>query len=243
MQFIEKEIVLQDTSSLERFVKEVTWKDVLFDLVRKNEIDPWDIDISKLVDNYLAAIRTIKLLDLKVPANIMLAAAILVRLKSDMLNMEEEQEQEAIEPEQLPQLCADVLLPRARLPPKRRITLAELIDALDEAIKMKDRREQHFAESMRAMPFALSFFDVETEAEAIYKTLKQHADSEGLMTFPQLCVVIPDKNPLLEIFIPLLFLAQSGRIDVFQERFFGELFIKIQKGKISWQKRERNTKT
>ncbi|MEM3781743.1 MAG: segregation/condensation protein A [Candidatus Micrarchaeaceae archaeon] len=228
MQLAASELVISDTASLERLVKEATWRDLLFDLVKKGKINPWDIDISRLVDEYLGAIRAIKLLDLKVPANIMLAAAILVRLKSDMLGAEEEEEQSAGEPEQQPpQLYADVLSPRTRIPPKRKITLAELIAALDEAIRTKERRELQIAESARAMPFAVSFFDVQTEAQALYAMLSQQADNEGLVSFSVLCASIPEKNPLLEIFIPLLFLAQSGKVDLIQEKFFGEIFIKV----------------
>ncbi|MGC8676165.1 MAG: segregation/condensation protein A [Candidatus Micrarchaeia archaeon] len=227
MQVAEREVVLQGSLDLEQFVREATWKDLLFELVRRNAIDPWDINISKLVEEYLAAIRAIRLLDLKVPANMMLAAAILVRLKSDMLNLEDEEQPQAEEEQPQQQLLADVLTPRVRLPPKRKITLAELISALDEAIKTKESREQKFAEMQRPVPFAVSIADVEAEANAVYETLKKHADSTGMLTFSELCAISPEKNLLLELFLPLLFLAQSGKVDLFQERFFGELLIKV----------------
>jgi len=97
MQELQKTVLLTSSNDLEKFVEEATWKDILIDLVKKNELDPWDIDIALLVDKYLETIKKIKLLDLRVPANIMLASALLVRLKSDMLSLQESYEESSEE--------------------------------------------------------------------------------------------------------------------------------------------------
>ncbi len=227
MEALQKTIVIERSPDLERLIQEATWKDMLIELVRKNELDPWDIDISKLVEEYLLAIRQIKLLDLRVPANMMLAAAILVRLKSELLNINEEQQEEAEMQEQRPELYADSLLPRLRLPPKRKITLTELISALDEAIKIKEEREEKLYREQSKQPIVLSPIDVEQEAEGLLQVIKAYADKMRMMTFSNLVELLANKNPLLEVFIPLLFLVQSGKADLIQETFYGEIIIKL----------------
>lgn len=70
---------------LEKFVSDGTWKDLLIELVRKNQLDPWNVDIVEIVDKYIEAVRELRILDLRVPANIILAASILLHFKSEAL--------------------------------------------------------------------------------------------------------------------------------------------------------------
>lgn len=214
---------------IEDFVKEATWKDVLTDLVKKNELNPWDIDIIDLVGKYVGAVRGMQVLDLRVPANIILAAAILLRLKSDMLELEERIE----EPEGMeagftrPYVQVDGLSLRLRLPPKRRVSLNELITALEEAMKLKEFREARVAEETRMVPLILNRSDVEADSEKVYETLKLKADKSRMLTFTSLCDVSNKENNLLDLFIPLLFLANKNRVLLIQENFFEEILIAL----------------
>lgn len=155
---------------IEDFVKEATWKDVLVDLVKKNELNPWDIDIIDLVGKYVGAVRGMQVLDLRIPANIILAAAILLRLKSDMLELEERiEEPEGMEPGFVrPYIQVEGLSLRLRLPPKRRVSLNELITALEDAMKLKEFREAKVAEETRMVPLILTRSDVEADVEKVY---------------------------------------------------------------------------
>ncbi|MCA9799668.1 MAG: segregation/condensation protein A [Cyanobacteria bacterium HKST-UBA04] len=64
--------------------------EILYDLARSGQIDPWDVDIVKLTDSYLAAVKDMEaqLLasDLKRTGKVLLTAAVLLRFKSDTLN-------------------------------------------------------------------------------------------------------------------------------------------------------------
>jgi chromatin segregation and condensation protein Rec8/ScpA/Scc1 (kleisin family) len=48
-------------------------------------MDPWNIDVAKLADMYLRAIKEFKQMDIKVSGKFILAAAILLKMKSDYL--------------------------------------------------------------------------------------------------------------------------------------------------------------
>lgn len=210
---------------IEELVAEATWKDMLLELVKKNELDPWDIDITDIVERYVDAVKRMKVLDLRVPANIILAAAILLRLKSELLQIEEQVQQEAGEEPGAP---VDYVPPngitlRMRLQPRRRVALSELIAALEEAMKLKEYKEQ--AAAPATVPIHLEHTDIEAEIESVFSLVKAHADSSRMVTYSTLCEVANKENNLVSIFVPLLFLASKAKLLLVQETFFGEIVV------------------
>lgn len=206
---------------------EATWKDLLIELVNKNRLDPWDIDIVQVVDKYISTVRRMKVLELRVPANIILASAILLRFKSNLLSFEEEvQEQEGDASTLRPEVTVGDLAFRMRLPPKRKVTLEELIGALEEAIKIKDMK-QVSSERRIEMPLVINDIDIEAETERLHKEIKKHADKGRMITLSSLSSILGTEDPLLGLFIPLLFLAHKERIMLIQERFFEEIIIAL----------------
>ncbi|MCL5238878.1 MAG: segregation/condensation protein A [Candidatus Marsarchaeota archaeon] len=215
---------------IEGLVREATWKDILVDLVKKNELNPWDIDLIDIVGRYIDVVKHMKVLDLRVPANIILAAAILLRLKSDMLEIEEKEEAQPEGDQVLmpPFVPAEGLSVRIRLPPKRRVSLNELISALEEAMKLKEYREAQ-ASSAESKPVQMTFTHANTEAdvEKVFDLVKKHADSSKMVTYALLCDKHGGERPILEVFIPLLFLANKNRLLLLQETFFGEILVSL----------------
>ncbi len=215
---------------IEDFVREATWKDILSELVKKNELNPWDIDLVAIVEGYIDVVKHMKVLDLRVPANIILAAAILLRLKSDMLEIEEKQEAgESAEEEMLPPYVpADGLSVRLRLPPKRRVSLNELIAALEEAMKLKEYKEAQAASSYtKPVPLIFNHADVEVDVEKVLALVKKNIDGSKMVTYSLLCDAADSENPLLQVFIPLLFLANKNKVLLLQETFFGEILVSL----------------
>jgi segregation and condensation protein A len=213
---------------IEDLVKEATWKDILIELVKKNELNPWDIDLIDIVEKYVGAVKSMQIFDLRVPANIILAAAVLLRLKSDMLELEEKVEQEGIAEEfARPYVPVDGLSLRLRLPPKSRVSLNELIVALEDVMKLKEYREAKSADEFRTVPMIFNRADVEADIEEIYATVKNNMDSEKMLSFSGLKDIAKKEDPLLDLFIPLLFLASKNRVLLIQEKFFEEILIAL----------------
>ncbi len=219
----------QEQLNIETLVQEPTWKDILVELVKKNEIDPWNVDIIDIVDKYVSAIKQMKVMDLRVPANIILAASILLRLKGEMLSVEEIIE----EPEMMEEHFArepvqvDPLSLRLRFPPKRKISLVELVTALEEAMKLKEIKEQKAVQKPLDIPIKINSMDIEAEMNALYGKMKGIADSSNMLTFNLMLKSFKNDDVLLSLFIPMLFLAHRGKIDVIQEKFFGEIIISL----------------
>ena len=49
-------------------------------------MDPWDIDISAVAEAYLGRVRQLQAMDLRVPANVILACALLLRYKAETIS-------------------------------------------------------------------------------------------------------------------------------------------------------------
>ena len=66
--------------------------DLLLYLIKKNEIDIYDIPISSITDQYLDYINLMKMLDLNIAGEFLVMAATLIHIKSKMLLPPEEKE-------------------------------------------------------------------------------------------------------------------------------------------------------
>ncbi len=219
----------QDGIDLSMLVKEATWKDVLVDLVHRNQFDPWNIDIVEIVDKYIEAVKALKVMDLRVPANMMLASAVLLRLKSEMLSINEPEplQEDSAAPFERPVVQVDELSLRLRPQVKRRIALVELIQALEEAMAIKERRTSFLLSKGIEIPITINDADIEQDMDRLYETIKIHADKKNMITFSQLAQAENYSDVVLGLFIPLLFLAYRERVYLTQEEFFGEIIIEV----------------
>ena len=64
---------------------EITWQTILYDLVKSEEMDPWDIDISILSKKYLETVRKLQEMNFAISGKIVLASAILLKIKTQRL--------------------------------------------------------------------------------------------------------------------------------------------------------------
>jgi len=76
--------------------------DLLLHLIKKNEMDIWDIQISQITEQYLAAIDAMKSLNLDVAGEFLVMAATLLHIKSRLLLPPSEEEEEGEEEEEDP---------------------------------------------------------------------------------------------------------------------------------------------
>ena len=210
---------------------EATWRDLLIELVERNKLDPWNIDIVEIVDKYIDTVKGLRgALDLRIPANIILAAAILLRLKSNFLSLQDygDNGEAPAEPApSRPDIIVDPLSFRLRLPPRRKVSLTELLAALDEAMKIRDMHVNPAAKPLPAMPIKFDNFDIEAETEKLHGIIKANADKSRMVTFSYLSSLPSINDTLLELFIPLLFLAHKNKVMLMQERFFAEIIIAL----------------
>lgn len=217
---------------LASMVRRPSWKQLLIDLVITEKLDPWDIDITKVADGFFRMVREMEKVEFHIPANIILASAILLKYKSNALRVFEEPEQEDLPPE--PLVVEDegeipVLSIKSRIPPKAPITLNELISEMERVIKYDDEaapRARPKAPSHEVLEIPIPDYDIESEMEKLYERMNREMDSEKLVLFSSL---VGEKSPSDTVLTlaPLLHLAQEKAVGLRQDEFWGEIFIKV----------------
>ena len=214
------------------FVQNATWRELLVELVDSKRLDPWDIDISEMLDGYVEVIRRMKVLDLRVPANVILAASILLRLKSESLVTLYSQQEEAesdmlLQGAERPIVEVPNLVMKARMQPGRKITLQELLDAVGSAMEAEDTRKRRIEEIQ--LPISISIADdIDSRTDGVHELLKSKADRLGMATFSALAQGFSTmEDRLLKLFVPLLYLAQNEVVALAQEELFGEIIIRM----------------
>ncbi len=229
--------------NLEEFIKNATWKEILIHLVETNKLDPWDINISDVVDKYTNFIKKVQILNLIIPANMVLAASILLRIKSDTLTFNDSNvdQDENLEDEssiiQIERPNLEPLVFRLRPVQPRKVTLNELLKALDQSIKKEVKRENYIKEINTPMQFLVNKDDIDRKIEDAYKMIKNSIDKYKLTSFRNLSKNFDTKSSiLLDLFVPILFLAKENKISIYQEEFFGDIIIKyLENGDIDEQ--------
>ncbi|MCK5474717.1 MAG: hypothetical protein KAI53_04885 [Candidatus Aenigmarchaeota archaeon] len=226
-----------DNENLFELISEGAWREVLTSLTK--DMDPWDVDLFKLNDRLSDHIQKMRYMDLTVPSKILLAAAIIYRLKSETLSytgvdaaLEDAFEDDFLSgfDEDTPLMTVGddkkIILPNIQLPirrqPKRRVTLDELIDALGGAMKVKHRREaKHFFQ------VELNGQDISASIEELYGKINEFLSQTqgGGVVFSQLLGNKSGSEDTLRKFSSLLHLSNEERIRCIQDELFGDIKI------------------
>ena len=174
----------------------------IFKLIDKGELDPWDIDITLLCDQYLKEIKARR--DLRISGNALLTAAVLLRLKSKIF--EEREESEPTEKPELPVPDIQIIPVSRRV--ERKVTVFELLDALKEAFELEKQRISRASERPTVKFYT---FDISKAIEKIIAALPDEVVIERLGAITLLA---------------LLHLASKGAILIEQEEWNGAIRVK-----------------
>ncbi len=204
--------------------------EVLVELARRGDIDPWDIDIARTTEKFLEYIDSLENSDLRIPARTLLYAAILLRMKSDSLEGEQEEEQEP-EPEEIEaeesEEPGELPRPPVRRHTKRPVTLDELIVELKKA-EMVSRRKA-MRDTLDATVTEEKVLDVSHD-EGIEDRIKMLGPILDDMFTDSQKVSFEDINQRSEDgvtnYVSLLFMAHRKQVWLEQEELFGDLFVK-----------------
>jgi segregation and condensation protein A len=232
---------------------DIGWKQLLYDLVKSEQMDPWNIDLSILTQRYIETIKKIKEMDFRVSGKVLLAAAILLKIKSTHLlkhgvdeldRLIASTEEPDINSEFFSEFSEDLfkvaektnnvepkLIPRTPQPRQRKITIYDLADALQKAMEVK-KRSLNRSHPNIIIEIPKKKFDITQIIRQVYGKVKSffYQNSKQTLTFNKL---LPDKHTKeqkIYTFIPLLHLDNQGKINISQQEHFGEISIEM-KGK------------
>jgi len=223
--------------------------DLLLDLIRKQDIDIYDIPIAKITAQYLAYVEKLKELDVNIAAEFIYMAAVLIHIKSKML------------------LPKDPLAPAGEEDPR-----SELVNRLLEHEKFKSAaqmllQKQQIEEAVLSNPALKEFVDAEgTEPELaadiidLVKTFQQILDrarnrpiiqvDEETVTvgqminylrrrlaledrpirLKQLLRNVTSQQALVCMFLALLEMVRLQALQLRQDRLFGEILLRKHTG-------------
>lgn len=210
------------------------WQEVILALT--HDMNPWDIDLVRLNKRFTNHIVKMQELDLRIPSKILLAAAIIYRLKSETLKYVEEEVSEDMglieddsEYTELPysgDSSDPIVIPPIQIPlkryPKRQVCIDELVDALGKAMVIKDRRE-----TRRIFQIDLQGEDISRSIDELFDKINKYLETNNLVNFDQLLGIQPTREEKIKAFNSLLHLSNQGRIVCEQPEMFGEIHIKL----------------
>ena len=221
---------------------EITWQSIIYDLVRTGEMDPWDIDVSVLSKRYLETLKTLKEAHFLISGKVVLAAAILLRIKSDKLVTEkianldsqlfsqgEIEDLDNFEDniERIKLLGNPRLTIKTPLARKRKVSLNDLMGALQRALEVDQRRtlkrlreEEHLSK----VKIPEKKVDISVLIKELYTKISDLFSKKPTLTFSEL---VPGgrREDKIITFIPMLHLVNHGKIDIEQKEHFGEIDI------------------
>jgi len=216
--------VVDENKVIQTIILGSDWQEVLTTLVAEEGMDPLSVDLIKLADAFRSYLEHLKQFDFRIPARFILVAAILLRMKAELLLDEEEEkiirttQSQPLDIENIP-----TLLPPITRKPTRKVTLNELVSALNKAFQFQERKEDKKIRMRRAIE---RLIEPEDDVEVRIKEIYEEIVSKKSMTFSQL-VPAWKKLEIVKTFLPLLHLATRDMITCEQEEMFKEIFIRI----------------
>jgi len=221
---------------------EITWQTIIYDLVKSEEMDPWDIDVSLLAKRYLETIKKLKEMNFNMSGKVVLASAILLKLKTRRLIEEDLARFENIinPPEELDsEIYGDeldayreesgiIVIPKTPQPRKRKVSVNDLVLALQKALEVNQRRVFRNLEDARNIPsieVPEKKVDITELISQIYDKILSFFDNhKEKLTFDKL-VNSDRREDRIAAFVPLLHLDTQRKIDLSQQEHFGEIEI------------------
>ncbi|MBI5072436.1 segregation/condensation protein A [Candidatus Woesearchaeota archaeon] len=229
---------------------DISWQQIIFTAVKAEDMNPWDIDIRKLSQAFLIKLREFKEMDFKISGKVILAAAIMLRLKSNKLigedmnyldqliassNKNEEDafydELASMEGSEKVQVSIDgknfELIPRTPQPRKRKVSVYDLVEALEKALEVKNRRKGWGDDEIR-MVIPTRKVDIELLIGKTFAEVMEHfmTQKEVKLMFHNL-LKAGTKEEKVFTFIPLLHLSNTGKVNLYQEVHLGDIHITL----------------
>jgi len=223
--------------------EELSWQSIIYDLIKTEQLDPWDINLSILAEKYVQIIQQLEDADFFISSKVLLACSLLLRLKSEILinsyiqdlnnalygrKDEKRYELERIE---IDENDLPILSPRTPMARHRKVTLKELMAALNKAIDTENRRIKKEIKGRQAQKSALAvmpkndFVPLKIRIKNIFGIVNNHLTQGNThMKFSHLA---ESKEEKLASFVPILHLSNNGKIHLHQPVHFQEIHMSL----------------
>lgn len=201
---------------------------ILFDLIRLHRLKPWDVNVTFLLNSFLAEMKKSGYIDFTASGTALLSSAMIHRMKSELVLKLEEP------PKPQLQRIDEEVPPPLPLPIRYEFVSAsaeQLLRALEEVLE-SERAVLAKQKSPILLPLQLTdgldefLTDIDQRLEAFYLHLKGLSRKNPSISFLRLSRGLPIVE-VVRRFIMVLFLACQERIVLFQGQEFGDITIRL----------------
>jgi segregation and condensation protein A len=223
------------------FNREVGWQDIIYDLINTEQLDPWNIDIGLLSEGFLLKIQEYEEMDFFVSSKVLLAASLLLRIKSEMIlsrymrSIDEilfgskEEKKSVLERIELDEEIPELVL-RSPIPRFRKVTLNELIDSLNKAIITENRRIKKVKidnNALRETGISLpkKIHSIKNKLKILHGKILGYFGENKEKIKVSYTQITENKEERVASFYPLVQLESNGELWLEQEAHFEEIHI------------------
>jgi chromatin segregation and condensation protein Rec8/ScpA/Scc1 (kleisin family) len=216
---------------------------ILFELNKLDKLKPWNVNISYLLRSFLSEMERTGKVDFRASGVALDSSALIYLMKSKLLLTLQE-------PPPPPKPPPDFIPPPLFLPLRHELTsttIQNLLDVLDEVLKGEKLNRLDKVVSQPVLPavtdllpqFDAFLAELEERMQMLYELLLERVKGAGIIEFSTIIKGV-DRMEAVNTFILLLFLAQDGKVNLWQNEETEELYIAV--GNLSVAKDGRTTR-
>lgn len=201
---------------------------VLFDLIRLQKVRPWDVNLNYLLTTLLGEMRRRGFVDFTASGIALLSSATIYRMKSELVLELQEPPRPPVE------RPVEFMPPPVELPFRYEYTsttIENILKALEEALKSETavQLQPKLTPITPAPPMVQEIddfmVDIDKRIEEMYSRIAALAP-RGKIPLSDLDDGL-SKLESIRVFILVLFLACNGRVQLWQEEEFGEIYVSL----------------
>jgi chromatin segregation and condensation protein Rec8/ScpA/Scc1 (kleisin family) len=203
---------------------------ILFDFHKLEKLTPWNINVTYLLTSFLEEMEKTGQIDFRASGVALDSSALIYLMKSKLLLKLEE-------PPPPPKPPQDFLPPPLLLPLRHELTsttIRHLLEVLDDVLKGEKlvRFEKTIAEPILPTPseilpqLDIYLMEIELQMEKLYVSLSERVKGTGIIEFSTL-IKGAGRLEAIRTFILLLFLAQYGRVNLWQNEETEEIYVTV----------------
>jgi segregation and condensation protein A len=203
---------------------------ILFELNKLEKLRPWNVNIAYLLRSFLSEMERTGKVDFRASGVALDSSALIYLMKSKLLLALQE-------PPAPPKPPPDFVPPPLFLPLRHELTsttIQHLLDVLDDVLKGEKLHRANRVVAQPVLPavsdilpqFDAFLAELELQMNKLYALLCEKVKGAGIIEFLTLVRGV-DRIEAVRTFILLLFLAQDGKVSLWQNEETEELYIAV----------------
>lgn len=203
---------------------------ILFEISKLEKLTPWNVNIAYLLNSFLSEMEKMGKVDFRASGVALDSSALIYLMKSKLLLTLQE-------PPAPPKIPGDYVPPPLFLPLRHELTsttIQHLLEVLDDVLKGEKLAHIDRVIQQPVLPafsdllpqFDAFLQEIELQMDKLYALLCEKVQGAGIIEFLSLSKGVK-RLEAIQMFILLLFLAQDGKVKLWQNEQTEELYIAV----------------